>query len=287
VNSIGALWFGFNGGTLTLKNLPGRLDLTNSNCTIGNPNIAGDTFGQFAYCNAQTFFTAVAAMVAQGKLKVPALGTASDGQPCPTIRSFMVVDQDQSDNVLTTYLVTRRGRLAQNTAANRAQLTGESVEVNGSDNRLVGNFILPAMGCTPWTAPDLADANNMVNALPLNEIQAQYKATAPVALVPANDPMCKVNGVVNLAKLNAFRRGVFQPTVTAVNQAPLAAYCNNINNVGIPRITLNKARFAAAASPTTGVTLLAFLKARLVVAMGAAADGGVGCLDIGIVQKAI
>ena len=28
-----------------------------------------------------------------------------------------------------------------------------------------------ALGCTPWTAPDLADNGNMVPALPLNELQ--------------------------------------------------------------------------------------------------------------------
>jgi hypothetical protein len=41
---------------------------------------------------------------ADGK-RIPG-GKARDGLPCPTVRDFAVVDQDQSDNVNTHYLAT-------------------------------------------------------------------------------------------------------------------------------------------------------------------------------------
>ena len=74
---------------------------------------------------------------------MPALGTASDGLPCPSTRDFGLVDMDQSDNVTATYLILPDGSIAQNTAANQAALAakGAKVEVNGSDNGLLDNSV--------------------------------------------------------------------------------------------------------------------------------------------------
>jgi hypothetical protein len=63
--------------------------------------------GQFAHCNAPPFFATANQLIQAGKLNPPALGTANDGMTCPTVRDFSVVDQDQSDNVTTTYLAPR------------------------------------------------------------------------------------------------------------------------------------------------------------------------------------
>jgi hypothetical protein len=65
------------------------------------------------------------------------------------------VDQDQSDNVTTTYFAVKGGRTAQFSAANSAQLPQAQTLTNGSDNALLNNFVDPALGCTPFTAPDL------------------------------------------------------------------------------------------------------------------------------------
>jgi hypothetical protein len=81
--------------------------------------IDGANFGQFAYCNAHAFFRAAHHAIREGKLTIPPLGVAVDGLPCPTVRSFFVVDQDQSDNLPTSYMVTSNG-LAQRTQANLA-----------------------------------------------------------------------------------------------------------------------------------------------------------------------
>jgi hypothetical protein len=140
-----------------LVRLPGRHPQaprpgsTQGQCVNG---LGDSLFGQFAYCNAPAFFAAAAIMQNAGKLAVPALGTAKDGQPCPTVRDFSVVDQDQSDNVSTIYRVTADGKVAQDNAANAG--IGTPL-VNASDNGLLNRKIAPTLGCANFTAPDLTN----------------------------------------------------------------------------------------------------------------------------------
>ena len=115
------IWFGFNGTNLTLQSAGGTNSLTQGNCVNGQ---GASVFGQFAYCNAAAFFSTANTQIANNQLQVPPVGTAKDGMPCPTVRDFSVVDQDQSDNVVTHYLATAGGQTAQNNAANRAALAG-------------------------------------------------------------------------------------------------------------------------------------------------------------------
>ena len=68
-----------------------------------------------------------------------------------------MVDQDPSDNVITSYLMNTNGQTAQDTAVNTAALTGAQTIVNGSDDKLLAAFLDPANGCTPFTAPDVTD----------------------------------------------------------------------------------------------------------------------------------
>jgi len=159
--AIVAIWFGYNGSDLTLRSTPGDDGLGDARCVNGSN---GNVFGQFAYCNAPAFFTAANAAVTSGKLKVPAAGTASDGKPCPTVRDFFVVDQDQSDNLPTQYLVSPRGHMSQFTKRNRAAHPSSVPIGNPSDNRLTDAFVDPALGCKPWVAPDLADPGSLVAA---------------------------------------------------------------------------------------------------------------------------
>ena len=255
--AVVGIWFGFNGDDLTLAGAGAGACVNGSN---------GSIFGQFAYCNAQAFFAAANAAVRAGKLKIPAVGTASDGKPCPTTRDFSIVDQDQSDNVTSSYLALPDGRTAQNTAANRAALAarGARIEVNGSDNGLVVAHVDPALGCTPYRAPDLADPGAMATSLALNELQAAADQAAPVALVPTNDPMTLVNGRASTRKTNLYRAGVDMPPVNTATETP-AAYCRQMLSLGAGRAELDKAAFAAADSPDPGAanSLFTFLAARL------------------------
>jgi len=266
-NAVVALWFGSNGNTLTLQDTNGSLN--QGKCVNG---VRGSIFGQFAYCNAPAFFRATNSAIAAGTLVPPALGMAMDGQTCPTVRDFSVVDQDQSDNVTTTYLVTADGTTAQMTAANVAALQNMQVKttVNGSDNRLLDVALDGALGCSPWTVADLANPGQMASALPLNELQAAAYQAAPVALVPANDPMVLKNNNISVNKLNQYRRGVNQPPVDNADAASGTMYCQNMVNVGAPRIVADAALTSKRQSPdpNVGNNLFTFLAQRFVNAYG-------------------
>ncbi|HVU71190.1 MAG TPA: hypothetical protein VHD63_28945, partial [Ktedonobacteraceae bacterium] len=243
-HAVVGIWFGFNATILTLKNnartrghggrgifVHARMDTrggSQGNCVNGTP---GSPFGQFAYCNAVNFFQAANAAIRAGRLKIPALGTASDGQPCPTTRSFSIVDMDQSDNVQTTYLITANGQTAQFSAANQAQLQNATRIGNPSDNALLTSFVDPALGCTPWTVPDLTNNNAPVATLATDELMAAATQQAPVALIPTGDEMVLVNDRISLSKTNLYRVGVDQAPTWNANSASTTTYCQNLVKV--------------------------------------------------------
>ncbi|MTD55122.1 hypothetical protein [Amycolatopsis pithecellobii] len=249
--AVVGIWFGFNGDTLTLRGEGNAL--TAGACVNGAD---GSPFGQFAHCNAPAFFTAANNAIAKGQLTVPALGTGKDGLACPTVRDFGVVDQDQSDNVTTAYVATADGRTAQAGTIAGTKLT------NGSDNGLLDNFIDPALGCKPFTAPDLTNNGAPGTSLALDELQAAAHQGPPVALVPLNDPMTQVDGQQSVAKTNLYRAGVGQPAVNTGTDTP-QAYCTNLAKIGTARLATDQRLFAQAPSPDAGMSLAAFLTQRL------------------------
>ena len=253
-NAIVALWFGYNGETLTLRSSEGVL--AGAGCVDG---FNGGNFGQFAYCNAPAFYKAAHRAIRRGQLRVPPLGTAIDGRPCPTVRDFFVVDQDQSDNLPTTYLMITKDdgsvQMAQKTDANLSQFPNAATLGNPSDNRLLDVAVDGALGCTPWLAPDLADPGHMVASLPLNELHARVRQPSPVALVPAGNPMVKSHGRRDLAKVNAYRRGVDQPQVGYAFQADTARYCRHMLRMAPARLLQDQAFLMPdAAHPTRGLS---------------------------------
>jgi hypothetical protein len=270
--AVVGLWFGSNGTTLTLLDDHGSLQ--QGHCVNG---IVGSIFGQFSYCNASAFFQAANQAIQTGKLKVPPIGRAKDGMQCPTTRDFSIVDQDQSDNVTTTYLVNGTGQTAQDTATNAAAIQGQ-VQKNGSDERLL-TLVDKALGCTPWMAPDLANADQMATALPLNELQAAADQAAAIGLVPKGDPMVLSNNHANLDKLNAYRVGVDQPTVQNVNAASTRLYCQNLLDVAPPRLQLDSRLTKQAAPPDPAVanTLFTFLAQRFVATFE---NNGLNCTKL-------
>src|SRR5215475_5561925 len=106
---------GFNGTNLVLTGAGAQ----QGNCVDA---FGQSVIGQVSACNAVNFYRAANAQIANGTLKIPAAGTASDGQPCQTVRDFALVDQDQSANVVSQYLLNATGQTAQATAANKAAL---------------------------------------------------------------------------------------------------------------------------------------------------------------------
>lgn len=296
-NAVVGIWFGFNATTLNLRNNAhnrgrgGRGQFgqmftqggLNGNCVNGTQN---SPFGQFAYCNAVNFFRAANADIKAGKITVPAVGTASDGQACPTTRDFTIVDMDQSDNVQTQYLVNADGTVAQLSAANQAQFPNATVIGNPSDNALVTSILDPALGCTPWTVPDLANNNAPVATFATDELMAAADQAAPVALIPAGDEMVLVNGNTNLRKLDLYRAGTDQPSVANLNDASTATYCQNMIKLQVPKLQLDMTLLQNQASPDAGAanSLFTFLANRLNASLG---DGGLNCTGLLNIQNPV
>jgi hypothetical protein len=263
-NARVALWFGSNAdGKLTLQ---GTDNLASSGCVNGGPGGASDVFGQVAFCNAPRFFRAAQRAINLGQLQVPPLGTGKDGQPCPTVRDFSVVDQDQSDNVLTSYIQAADGRLAQDTVANRAALPGATTLRNASDNRVVAVGMANALGCTPWKAASLTDPGQTVPSQALNELFARARQARPIARVPSGHPFVLSDGKENLEKLNAFRRGVAQFQVTSLAQADTTRYCRNLFRIAPAKFKKDEALFRAEPTPraTVANSFFTFLAQRFV-----------------------
>ncbi|QBD77863.1 hypothetical protein EPA93_18440 [Ktedonosporobacter rubrisoli] len=274
-DAVIGIWFGYNGDTLTLEGANGDT-LSQANCVFG---AAGSPFGQFAYCNAVNFFSAAHSAINNGKLTPPRLGTGDDHLVCPSVRDFFIVDQDQSDNVTATYLKTNNGRIAQNTAENARVLQDTTLLVNPSDNYLLAERVDPALGCTPWRAPDLANPGHSVSALPLNELQASLRQAPPVALVPSLDPMVLIDTTPNLDKLNAYRRGVDQPTVSSVDSARTKDYCLNLQQVAPARLRADAELLGRSQSdnPAVGNTLFTFMAQRYVNTFTLPVGTGLNC----------
>jgi hypothetical protein len=256
--------FGFNGTNLTQVGATPDA-LSQGNCVNGMP---GSIFGQVSYCNGIRFFNAAFRAEREGRLRVPAVGVSpKNGQACPDTRNFNMVDQDPSDNVTSTYLLTPNGQTAQFNPANEAGLAGATPINNGSDNELLDAFLDPTLGCTPFEAPDLSQNSAPGTSQALNELSSASNQRAPVALVPENDEMSLVNNNFSVQKTDLYRAEVGQPLVSPTNDVTSspAMFCQNMVNIQTPFLASNQALLATGTSPvpTVGTNLLTFMANRL------------------------
>ena len=168
-------------------------------------------FGQFASCNGPAFFATANEEIGANMLRVPRPGPPPGaGAACPTTRDFALVDQDQSDNVATHTWPPRTARPPSSTPPTRRRWPGATTIDNGSDNGLLNKFVDPALGCTPWSAPDLANAGRPGTPAAGRAVRRREPAP-PIALVPINDPMTLINGNFSKQKTNLYRAGVDLP----------------------------------------------------------------------------
>ena len=269
---------GFNGTNLVLQGRGAR----QGNCVDA---LGQSVIGQVSACNAVGFYRLANFEIATGRLHVPATGTAGDGQPCLTTRSFALVDQDQSDNVITSYLINANGQTAQNTTANAGALAGAQTLVNGSDDKLLAAFVDPATGCTPFTAPDTTDPAGTSGSQALNELSAMVNQNGTIAVVPPNDEMTLVNGAYSIAKTNVYRSLVDQPLLPGNTDAAQVAmaYCQNMTNIAPARNQLDATREAGTGSPVPAVgnNLATFLGNRLAMSFA-----NLGCNNFGLTVPA-
>src|SRR5271166_4428054 len=251
---------GFNGTNLVLQGHGAR----QGRCVDA---LGQSLIGQVSACNAVNFYRLANSEIAQGTLTVPPAGTSLDGQPCLTTRSFAVVDQDQSDNVITSYLINGNGQTAQNTTANAAASAGATTLVNGSDDKLLAAFLDPANGCTAFTAPDASATGGTSGSQALNELSALVNQHGTIAVVPPNDEMTLVNTAFSIAKTNVYRSLVDQPLLAGnVNATTVAEdYCQNITNIQPARNQVDMTREQNFGSPVAAVgnTLATFMGNRL------------------------
>ena len=289
-NAVVTIDFGFNGANLIQVGATPNA-LAQGLCVNG----LGSPFGQQSFCNGTAFFRAAYGLMVFGRLRVPSQGTSAKivptggrlgtGRACPNVRNFDMIDQDQSDNVTSVYLLNpATGQTAQDTAANEANMAGNQALSNGSDNALVDKFMDPVLGCTPFMAPDLANNNTPTTSQALDELLAAAPRNAPriPALVPENDPMVlDANGNLDPAKTNLYRAEVGQPAISRQNgrfDSP-ANYCQNMINIQGPFLAANQAVFAAGPSPVpdVGNNLFTFLANRLLQSFD-----NLGCKNFGL-----
>lgn len=266
---------GFNGAILRQAGATPNA-LAEGRCTDGMP---GSPFGQVSFCNGPAFFKAAAAAERAGKLRVPfagmsrrmvvTAGALGTGRECPTVRNFDMVDQDPSDNVTTSYLLDpATGRTAADTAANKARMPGAKVLENGSDNALIDDFLDPALGCTPFEAPDLGNHGALTTSQALDELFAARNEPKNAALVPENDGMVTdLAGSIDVAKTNLYRSEIGQAPVAAHNQDSSSPqmFCQNLINIQGAFVAANQDLLQTQPSPvpTAGDSLYTFLASRL------------------------
>ena len=288
-NAVVTIDFGFNGTDLTQVGATANA-IRQGNCVNGQ---GGADFGQVSFCNGTTFFNDAFQLEREGRLRVPSEGTSSkivasggnlgSGQECPTVRNFEVIDQDQSDNVTSTYLLNpATGQTAQNTTSNAGNLTGATTLANGSDNILVDGFLDPTLGCTPFMAPDLGNNNTPATSQALSELSAAKNTPAITALVPENDEMTlDGNGNFDVTKTNMYRAEVGQTPVNNQNnrQDSPAMYCQNLVNIQTPFLAANQTLLATGPTPVpgTGNNLLTFMANRLNMSFT-----NLGCQNFGL-----
>ncbi len=119
----------------------------------------------------------------------------------------------------------------------------------------------------------------MVPALPLNELQAAAQQAAPIALVPAGDPMVLNNTQPDLNKTNAYRRGVDQQPAASLNDASTTTYCTNLLKVGTARLQLDMQFTQNRPSPDAAAanSLFTFLAQRFSTSFG---PNGLNCTGL-------
>jgi hypothetical protein len=198
--------------------------LAQGHCASGpGPAVSGPAVsGGASSCNGAAFFAAALALMRQGRLHVPSEGTSArmvatggrlgTGRACPNVRNFEVAGQDQAGS-------------------------------------LVDDFIDPAFGCQPFTAPSLGDTNAPATSRALDELLAAGNEPKVAARLP--------------------RAG----------QPGLAAYCQNLVNLQAPFLAANSGVLATAAAPgpAAGTNLFTFLASRL-----SASFSGLGCRQFGL-----
>jgi hypothetical protein len=237
--------FGFNGTDLVQVGATPTA-LADAHCASGQ---AGSAFGQTSFCNGGNFFNAVRQAERKGLLKVPSPGTSNaivssggdlgTGRSCPVISNFEVAGLDPGESVTTTYLLNPlTGQTAQDNTTEEGYVAGATLLHGNSASSVLDQYVDPILGCKPFEAPDLSNANVPTFSEALDEIAAGAYQPKSAALLPEND---KVG--------------------TGDKTSDPAMYCQNLVDIQTPFLAANQKLLATGQSPVTATAdnLLIFL----------------------------
>jgi hypothetical protein len=242
-DSVVTIDFGFNGTDLVQVGAT-QTTLADAHCVSGR---VGSAFGQASFCNGANFFNAVRRAERQGLLKVPSPGTSNaivpsggglgTGRSCPVISNFEVAGLDPGESVTTAYLLNPlTGQTAQDSQTYQSYVAGATLLQVNSANAVLDRYVDPILGCTPFEAPDLSNANVPTFSEALDDIAAAAYQPKTAALVPENDS----------------QSGKASDSVT---------YCQNLVDIQAPFLAANRKLLATGQSPVaaTADNLLTFL----------------------------
>jgi hypothetical protein len=269
-DAVVTIGFGFNGTHLVQVGAT-PTTLADAGCVSGQ---AGSAFGQTSFCNGINFFNAVRQAERKGLLKVPSPGTSNaivpsggalgTGRSCPVISNFEVASLDPGERVTTTYLLNPlTGQTAQNNSTSRGYIEGATLVHGNSANSVLDQYIDPLLGCTPFEAPDLSNANVPAFSEALDEIAAGAYQPKAAALVPENDKMVMDGAKLDPAKTNLYRQELGQAPISSQSDkaSSPAMYCQNLVDIQTPFLAANQRLLATGQSPVTATAdnLLTFL----------------------------
>ena len=266
--------FGFNGTDLVQVGATPST-LADAHCVSSQ---GGSAFGQTSFCNGASFFSAVRRAEQKGLLKVPSPGTSNaivpsggelgTGRSCPVIRNFEVTGLAPGESVTTSYLLNPlTGQTAQNSSTYETYIAGATLLHNSSANALLDQYVDPVLGCTPFEAPDLSNANVPAFSEALDEIAAGEYQPKTAALVPENDTVVMDGGKSDPAKTDLYREELGQAPISGQSDktGDPATYCQNLVDIQTPFLAANQKLLATGQSPVTATAdnLLTFLANRL------------------------
>jgi hypothetical protein len=166
--------------------------------------------------------------------------------------------------VTTTYLLNPlTGQTAQNSSTSRAYVAGATLLHTNSANAVLDQYVDPILGCTPFEAPDLSNANVPTFSEALDEIAAGAHQPKTAALVPENDKVVTDHGESDPAKTDLYRQELGQPLISGQSDktSDPAMYCQNLVDIQTPFLAANRKLLATGQSPVTATAddLLTFL----------------------------
>jgi len=167
-----------------------------------------------------------------------------------------VLNRDGTFNPLT-------GQTAQDNQTYRAYIAGGTLLHGNSANALLDQYVDPLLGCTPFEAPDLSNANVPGSSEALDEIAAGAYQPKTAALVPENDKVVMDAGKPDPAKVNRYREELGQAPISSQSDktSSPAMYCQNLVDIQAPFLAANQKLLATSQSPVTATAdnLLTFL----------------------------